>query len=224
MANVSDPPRAIDAVVFDLGGVLIDWNPRHLYRKLFPGDDRAMEAFLASVATPDWNARQDAGRSFAEGVAALKVRHPGHGALIDAYDVRWEEMLGGPIDGSVALLVDLRARAVPLYGLTNWSRDKFPVARARFGFLDWFEGIVVSGEEGVVKPAPEIFHRLLDRYGLAPATTLFIDDMAYNAEAARAMGFHAHHFRAPEGLRAELIERGLIAPPAGDQPTAQEIG
>ena len=201
---------AIGAVVFDLGGVLIDWNPRHLYRKLFAGDEAAMEAFLATVVDSEWNACQDAGRPFAEAVAEASARHPRYATLIEAYDVRWDEMLGGAIDGSVVLLDGLRWRNLALYALTNWSKDKFPVARARFDFLDWFEGIVVSGEEGVAKPDAAIFHRLLGRYGLEPRTTLFIDDAAVNAAAARGLGFQAHHFRSPETLHETLVGLDLI--------------
>jgi 2-haloacid dehalogenase len=210
MAGASQLKTSINAVVFDLGGVLIDWNPRHLYRKLFPGDAAAMELFLTTVVDFEWNAHQDAGRPFAEAVADASARHPQHASLIEAFDSRWEEMLAGPIHGTVTLLVSLRQRGVPLYALTNWSRDKFPIARARFDFLAWFDGIVVSGEEGLVKPDPAIFHRLTARYGIKPSTTLFIDDSEKNVVAARNLGFKAHHFLSPEGLRATLGECGLL--------------
>lgn len=201
---------SIDAVVFDLGGVLIDWNPRHLYRKLFAGDEAAMEHFLATVVDAEWNVRQDAGRPFAEAVAEASARHPHHAALIEAFHSRWEEMLAGPIHDSVALLDSLRRRDVPLFALTNWSRETFPVARARFDFLTWFQGIVVSGEERIAKPDPAIFHRLTGRYGLEAPTTLFIDDSAKNTDAARSLGFRVHHFRSPETLRAALDGYGLL--------------
>ncbi|MFP6741730.1 MAG: HAD family phosphatase [Alphaproteobacteria bacterium] len=201
---------SVDAVVFDLGGVLIDWDPRYLYRKLFPGDEAAMEHFLSAIIDVEWNLRQDAGRSFAAAVAEASTRHPQYASLIKAYDSRWEEMLNGPINGSVTLLDGLRRRGVALYGLTNWSKETFPIARARFDFLAWFEGIVVSGEERLIKPDPAIFHCILERYGLTPATTLFIDDSEKNVVAARDLGFHAHHFRSPEGLGAALNEYGLL--------------
>ena len=201
----------IEAIVFDLGGVLIDWNPRHLYAKLFPGDEAAMEDFLTTVTTPEWNARQDAGRSFADGIAELQTRHPDQAELIDAYMTRWEEMLGGAIDDSVAVLDALHERAVPLYGLTNWSREKFPIARTRFDFLDWFEGIVVSGEEGIAKPDPGLFQILLDRYDLDARTTLFIDDSRQNVEIAEGLGFHTHHFQTPEGLSQAIASHGLLS-------------
>lgn len=200
----------VDTVVFDLGGVLIDWNPRHLYAKLFPGNQAAMEDFLATVTTPEWNGRQDAGRALAEGVAELQARHPDRAELIEAYYARWEEMLGGPLLDSVALLDALHQRAVPLYGLTNWSRETFPIARERFDFLSRFEGIVVSGEEGVAKPDPEIFRILLDRYGLDARTTLFIDDNRQNVEIAEGLGFHTHHFQSPQGLHQAIAGHGLL--------------
>lgn len=194
MADAPPIKASIDAVVFGLGGVLIDWDPRYLYRKLFPGDEAAMEHFLSAVVDFKWNAHQDAGRPFAEAMAGTRARHPQYTSLIEAFDSRWEEMLASPIHGAVALLDSLRQRGVPLYALANWSKEKFPIARARFDFFAWFDGIVVSGEEGLIKPDPAIFHRLIERYGLEPSTTLFIDDMAYNTDAARDLGFQIHHF------------------------------
>ncbi len=143
-------------------------------------------------------------------MAEASARHPQYASLIEAFDSRWEKMLAGPIHGTVDLLDSLRQRAVPLYALTNWSRDKFPVARARFDFLAWFDGIVVSGEEGLVKPDPAIFHRLTARHGLKPSTTLFIDDSEKNVVAARDLGFQTHHFRSPESLGAALAGYGLL--------------
>jgi len=130
----------IDAVVFDLGGGLIDWNPRHLFRKLFPGDPHAMEHFLATVCTPEWNLQQDLGRPFAEGIALLESQHPERAPLIEAYRERWIEMLGGAVEGCVEILAELRERGVPLYALSNWSAETFPEARARFAFLSQFRG------------------------------------------------------------------------------------
>ena len=210
MAGQTILKTSIDAVVFDLGGVLIDWNPRHLYRKLFPGDEAAMEDFLTQVVTPEWNERQDAGRACSEAVAELNRRHPDQADLIEAYYARWEVMLGGSLDDSVALLEALRRRAVLLYGLTNWSKEKFPIARERFDFLDWFEGIVVSGEEGIAKPDPRIFHILIERYALDAHKTLFIDDNPLNVEAAQSLGFHVHHFQTPQGLQTAIAGHGLL--------------
>jgi len=200
---------ATDAVVFDLGGVLIDWDPRHLYRKLL-ADEAAVEEFLATVCTPEWNAEQDRGRPFAEGVAELVERHPAHAAAIVAYHERWMEMLGGEIPGTVAVLAELRAAGVPLYALSNWSAETFRLTRGRFPFLEWFDGLVVSGEEGVTKPDRRIFELLIERFGLVAAATLFVDDSAANVIAARDLGLDAVRFRGAGGLRRDLAARGLL--------------
>jgi len=197
------------AVIFDVGGVLIDWNPRHLYRKLFGGDDAAMERFLADVCTMDWNLRQDAGRPFAEAVADLAALHPEHAALIEAYDSRWEEMVPGPVPGSEAIVRALKARGVPLYALTNFSREKFALTRARFAVLALFDGIVVSAEIGLVKPDPAIYHHLLDCFGLAAGDCVFIDDNAQNVAAAAALGMTAIRFTSAEALARDLAGLGL---------------
>lgn len=198
------------AVVFDLGGVLIDWDPRYLYRKLL-ADEAAVEEFLATVCTPEWNAEQDRGRPFAEGVAELVERYPAHAAAITAYHERWPEMLGGDIGGTVELLAELRAAGVPLYALTNWSAETFGIARERFQFLDWFDGVLVSGEERMIKPDPAIFRLLLDRFGLDPQATFYVDDSPANVAAASELGFDAVRFTGPEQLRGDLEARGLLA-------------
>jgi 2-haloacid dehalogenase len=196
-------------VLFDLGGVLVDWNPRHLYRRIF-AEEAAMEEFLATVCTQAWNEEQDLGRPFAEGVRLLAEQFPHRAEEIRAYDARWHEMLKGPIEGSVALLGELRARGVGLFALTNWSAERFSVGRARFAFFDWFEGIVVSGEERVKKPDPRIFELAIRRFGLDPGATVFVDDSALNAAAAARLGFRAHHFVGAAGLRRALVEHGLL--------------
>ena len=197
-------------VVFDLGGVLLEWNPRYLYRKLFAGDEAAMEAFLAEVCTVEWNERQDAGRTFADAVDELMPRHADKRALIDAFGARFGEMIPGAIDGTVAILGELKRRGTPLYALTNWSSETFPPQRVRFPFLAQFDGIVVSGDEGVIKPDPRIFRILLERYAIAPHEAVFIDDNPANADAASALGVHGIHFRSPEALRDELAALGLL--------------
>lgn len=200
------------AVVFDLGGVLIDWNPRYLFRSVFRGDDVAMEQFLGEVATPEWNAEQDRGRSWADGLALLVDRHPEHRAAIEAYGTRWLETIGGPIEPTVAVLSDLRrAGRVRLLALTNWSAETFALARPQFAFLEWFEGIVVSGDERVIKPDPAIFRILVERHGLDPAGTVYVDDVAANVRAAAALGFDAIEFATATELRLELARRGLLA-------------
>ncbi len=201
-------PRSI--VVFDLGGVLIDWNPRHLYRKLFAGDDAAMEHFLTNVCTQDWNEGQDGGRSFADAAALLKADHPDKGHLIDAFGDRFDEMMSGAIEGSVEILGALRARDVPLFGLTNWSAETYPLAFRRFEFLRWFRGILVSGEVGVIKPDPRIFRLLFERFAIAPEEAVYIDDNPRNAAAATALGMHGIHFTDPPALRREIVALGLL--------------
>ena len=197
-------------VVFDLGGVLIDWNPRHLYRKLFAGDDAAMEHFLATVCTHDWHRHHDAGRSFAEGCRLLKAEHPDKADLIDAFGARQDEMIAGPIDDAVAILRDLRNLGVSLYAISNWPAEGFSSVRQRFEFLAWFRGILVSGEVGVIKPDPRIYELLIERFGVEPQRTVYIDDVEANVIAARLFGMHAIHFTTPAALREELVGLGLM--------------
>jgi 2-haloacid dehalogenase len=201
---------ATKAVVFDLGGVLIDWDPRYLYRKLL-ADEAAVEEFLATICTPEWNDELDRGRPFAEGVAELAERYPAHAAAITAYHERWPEMLGGAIGGTVELVAELRAGGVPVYALTNWSAETFGIARERYEFLDWFDGVVVSGEERMIKPEPAIFQVLLDRFGLDPAATFYVDDSEANVEAARRLGFDAVRYTGPRQLRRDLAARGVLS-------------
>jgi 2-haloacid dehalogenase len=207
---VPPAPTRRSVVVFDLGGVLIDWNPRHLYRKLFPGDEAAMEEFLANVCTVEWNERQDAGRTFSDALAELLPRHADKAHLIEAFGRRFDEMIPGAIEGTVGIVADLKRAGVPRYALTNWSAETFPPQRNRFPFLSWFDGIVVSGEEGVIKPDPRIFRVLLERYRIAPEEAVFIDDNPGNAAAAAALGIHGIHFQSPEQLRRELESLGLF--------------
>jgi 2-haloacid dehalogenase len=197
-------------VVFDLGGVLVDWNPRHLYRKLFDGDEAGMEHFLATICTQHWNERQDAGRCFADATAELAVHHPDKIALIEAWGLRFDEMMAGPIEGTVEILGELRRRQVPLYALSNWSAETFPHAERRFEFLTWFRGIVLSGHEKVIKPDPRIWHILLERYGLAAQDLVYIDDSPRNATTATELGLHGIHFTDPPALRRELQKIGLL--------------
>ena len=200
----------ISAIVFDLGGVLMDWDPRHLYRKLFGGDEAAMEEFLATVCTAEWIRQQDMGLPVADAVAQLARRFPDHAPLIKAYDKRWQEILAGPIEDSVSVLADLRQRGVPLYGLTNLPGEKFTALMERLNFLDWFEAVVVSGAVGVAKPDLEIYIHLLKTYHLVPESTLFVDDVAANVEGAKALGLAAIHFVSPAKLRSDLVELALL--------------
>ena len=207
-SSLSQPRRSV--AIFDLGGVLIEWNPRHLYRKLFNGDEAAMEHFLDNVCTTEWNQRQDAGRTFAEGIRELMPLHAERLELIEAFGKRFAEMIPGAIEGSVAVLSELKQLGVPIYAITNWSAETFPPQRERFAFLSWFQGIVVSGFEGVIKPDRRIFEILCERYRIPPEAAVFIDDVPHNAEAASKLGIHGIHFRSPDQLRGELVGLGLL--------------
>jgi 2-haloacid dehalogenase len=201
-------------VIFDVGGVLIDWNPRHLYRKLFGGDsDGAMERFLAEVCTPEWNLRQDAGRPFAEAVAELTERFPDHADLIAAYDARWEEMVPGAHDETIDIVRELKAQGTPLYCLTNFSREKFPLIRRRFDVFDLFDGIVVSAEIGMVKPDPAVYRYLVERFGLEAPSCLFVDDVEANVGAASSIGMQAVRYLSGRQLRRDLRMREVLPGP-----------
>jgi 2-haloacid dehalogenase len=199
----------IDTVIFDLGNVLIGWDPRRLYRQLIDDEER-MEWFLREVCSSEWNEQQDAGRPWSKGIAMLREQFPEHAELIEAYHLRWEETLTGPIEESVALLAELKQRGMRVLALTNWSQETFPIARQRYPFLQWFEGIVVSGEERLVKPDPRIFWCLLERYSVDPAKALYIDDSARNVAAAEALGMQGWWFRDAPGLRQRLVDLRLI--------------
>ncbi len=205
-----EPAPRIEAVLFDLGNVLIDWNPRYLYRKLFDGDEAAMEHFLANVCSAAWNHEMDAGRPVREAVRELQQRHPEQRRLIAAWETRWEETLGAAIEPSVALLGALRERGLRVCALTNWSAETFPVARRRFAFLDWFETIVVSGEVGLAKPDPAIFRLALQRCNLQAERTVFIDDSAANVAAAHALGLVPVRFRDAGQVATALRGLGVL--------------
>jgi 2-haloacid dehalogenase len=197
-------------VIFDLGGVLIDWNPRYMYRKLFNGDDAAMEHFLANICTGDWNVQQDAGRPLAEAYKLLTDKHPDKKHLIEAWGSRFDEMMSGQIEGTVAILEELYAKGVPLYALTNWSAETFPHALKRFKFFKRFRGIVVSGELKLIKPDARIFRHLLHKYDVKAEDSVFIDDAPYNVAGANSLGIHGIHFTGPAPLRQELTTLGLL--------------
>lgn len=200
----------IDTIIFDLGAVLIDWNPEYLYRKIFDNEED-MQYFLQHICTQSWNAEQDAGRSWAEATDLLVKRHPEYEAEIRAFRDRWPEMLKGPIDGSVDILKELKERGNHrLLALTNWSAETWPVAWDQYDFLQIFEGILVSGKEKLKKPDPAIYQLLTDRYRIRPERSVFIDDSVANVESAREFGIHAIHFTSPEALRTELENAKLI--------------
>lgn len=205
-------------VVFDLGGVLIRWNLRNLYRKLFAGDDAAMEDFLTTVCTPAWNERQNAGRTAAEAETEVIRQFPDKVELIRAFYSRFDEMIPGALNDVVVILEELKRAHTPLFAISNWSAETFPPQRRRFPFLDHFEGIVVSGNEGVIKPDPRIFRILIKRYRVDPETVIFIDDDHHNAAAASQLGFHGIPFRSAPALRYELAGLGLPLKRRGASP------
>jgi len=200
--------NSIQTVIFDLGGVLIDWNPRYLYRKIFETEGE-INWFLENICTSEWNDQQDAGRTFAEATEELISRHPGWEQPIRAWYDRWEETISGPIEGTVEILAYLRRSNHRLYALTNWSAESFPIARRKFEFLHWFEGIVVSGMEKTRKPFPEFYRILFNRYTIEPTRSLFIDDNKSNIEAGKDVGLNVIHFQSPQQLREDLRKFGI---------------
>lgn len=199
----------IKAIIFDLGGVLIDWNPKYLYRTIF-NDNNETQDFLDTICTGEWNEEQDGGRSLEEGTQILINKFPEQEENIKAFYGRWVEMLGGAIEGTVDIFKELKASGkYQIYALTNWSAETFPIAQEKFDFLNWFDGIVVSGTERMKKPSPQFFQLLLDRYQLKADEVLFIDDNLRNVEAARKMGVESIQFTSPEDLKLALLDRGL---------------
>lgn len=201
------------AIVFDLGGVLIDWNPRHLYRKVF-ADEAVMESFLTEVCTSHWNEQQDAGRPFAEAVDELVREHPHYATEIRMFWQRWPEMIAGAIEPTVTVLTELKESGYPLYALSNWSAETFALTRPLFAFFDWFDSLIISGAEQLIKPDPRIYALLLDRIGKPAEACVFIDDSLKNISAAQALGFQTIHFQSAEQLHREL-SRMEILPAAG---------
>jgi 2-haloacid dehalogenase len=200
---------SVEAVVFDVGGVLLDWDPRHLYRNLF-ADEAKMEWFLAEICSPAWHEPHDRGVSTAASCAELASRHPQFSDLIWAWSRRSDEMVGGVDAGSVEVLRAVRETGLGCYALTNMEAETYPLRLERFAFLGWFDGTVVSGREGVAKPDPAIFMRLLDRFGLTARTTLMIDDKKENLETASSLGMQTVLFRSSRQLRAELESAAVL--------------
>jgi 2-haloacid dehalogenase len=200
----------IHNIIFDLGGVLIDWNPRYLYRKFFNTEEE-ITWFLENICTAEWNEIQDAGRSFSEATEELVKKHPAWEEPIRAWYGRWTETIQGSVADTVEILKYFKESPYhKIYALTNWSAESFPVAFQMFDFLQWFDGIVVSGVEKTRKPFPDIYHLLLNRYNLKASETLFIDDNMVNVKGAEAAGIHALHFETPQKLRDDLIALGLM--------------
>lgn len=197
------------AVVFDLGAVLIEWDPRNLYRRIFTGDAALMEWFLAEVCPGSWNVEQDRGRSWEDAIAEATARHPGFAAEIRAFRARWPEMVPGAIAGTVDILERLHAAGVPLYAITNWAADTFAETVPRFPFLRHFRHIVVSGDLKVIKPDPAIYHALATACDLDLSTCVFIDDSPKNVRGAEAVGMTGLHYTTPARLAADLAALGF---------------
>jgi 2-haloacid dehalogenase len=206
-----NPP--LPAIIFDFGGVLLDWNPRYLYRKLFPGDEPALERFLTEIGFSEWNHLQDAGRPFSLAVAELCACHPQYCDLIHAYDENFLESVKGAIPGTVDILRRLRHSGFPLFGLSNWSAEKFRLVRPRYEFFTWFQDMVISGEVGVAKPDPRIFHLLLQQAARPAGECLLIDDAPTNISVAQTLGYQTILFHSPAQLEVELSSRGLRPAP-----------
>jgi len=201
--------QKVNYIIFDLGGVLVDWDPEYLYKKLFT-DQKEMRHFLSHICTPDWNEQQDAGRRLLEATDILVEEHPHYETEIRAFYGRWAEMLGGPIQGTVEILQTLINKKIPVFALTNWSAETYPIAHSQYDFLQWFEDIIVSGHEGIRKPFAEIYQLAGKRFGVKPKETLFIDDNLRNIKGAQAVGFQTIHFKNPTALKKELIHLGIL--------------
>ena len=195
-------------VVFDIGNVLVRWDPRNLFRKIF-AEAPAMEAFLATACSSEWFLELDAGE-ITPHVGARIAAFPHYREHLTAFDERWLETLDGAIEENVAVFARLKARGRKIYGISNYPRDKFELSRPLFPFYDWFDGLIVSGREGLVKPDPRIFALLLDRYALAAGDTLFVDDSERNVLAAREAGMEAIHFIPGVDLAKEFSRRGVL--------------
>jgi 2-haloacid dehalogenase len=199
-----------ETVIFDLGGVLIDWNPRYVFNNVFDSKEE-VDFFLENVCHGDWNAQQDKGRSFEEAIEMKIKEFPEYKDHIPLYHSRWTEMIGGPIDETVSILKELfNQRKMRLYALTNWSAETFPYAWDNFPFLRLFEGILVSGKENMIKPEAEIYQLILNRYQIDPKSSVFIDDSERNVEGANSQGIYGIHFKSPQQLRDKLVELSIL--------------
>ena len=198
----------IKNIIFDFGGVLIDWNPIYLYSEVFDNEED-MHFFLENICKSEWNIQQDAGRSLAEATQLLQEQHPDYKNEIALFYDRWEEMLGGTFDENTKLIKPLKEK-YKVYGLTNWSAETLPIAMARYDFFADLDGIVVSGDEKLIKPDPKIYQVLIDRYDAKPEESLFIDDNIDNIVAAQKIGFQTIHFTDGVDLEKELRERGIL--------------
>ncbi len=193
----------ITAIIFDFGNVLVKWDAHALYKRFFPNPE-AVDSFLREIRFPEWNAHQDAGRSFKEGIAELSVRFPQYAELIQAYDTHWDKSITQVFDGTVEIVRSLKQAGWPLYMLSNFSAEKFPLMQQRYDFLQLFDDVIISGEHKLIKPDPAIYHLTLNRIKRQASECLFIDDSLPNIETARKLGFHTIHFQSPEQLEKDL--------------------
>ena len=202
--------KKITTIIFDLGGVLIDWNPRYVYRQIFDNEEK-IDWFFENICTNDWNEKQDAGRSLQEATEELVLKHPEYEHEVRAYYGRWEEMLGGPIEETVKILkLLIDTKKYKIFALTNWSAETFPVALERYDFLKWFDGIVMSGEERTRKPFADIYRLLLNRFNVSASEAVFIDDSLCNVAGAEEVGIRGIHFQSPKQLLEALTELDII--------------
>lgn len=203
--------KNIDTIIFDLGGVLIDWNPDYVYNEVFEGDKEKLKWFYDTICTSDWNENQDAGYPLDKATEERVKMFPEHEELIRMYYGRWTEMLGEQIDGTVDILKSLIEKpGLKVVALTNWSHETFPIALDKFEFLHWFEGIIVSGTEKTRKPFPEIYHLTLERYNIRAENSIFIDDNLRNIKAAEEHGINGIHFKNPDDLKLQLKEYEIL--------------
>lgn len=203
--------NTIDTIIFDLGGVLLDWNPKYVFTDTYFDSSEKRDYFFNNICTNDWNEEQDAGRSIVDATQMLVTRFPEWEVPIRDYYGRWTEMLRGPIHETVEIFRDLKdSGKYKTYALTNWQGDLFHVALVRYNFLHWFDGRVVSGDEKTRKPFPEFYHRLLDRYSVTPQKALFIDDNLRNVKAAEELGINSIHFQSPAQLKTELKKLNML--------------
>ena len=200
----------IKAIIFDFGGVLLKWDPRNLYQRYFPNDPEGMERFFKEVDFAGWNAHQDRGRPFKEGVAVLSAKYPHYAHLIQAYQDHWIDSIVGMFDGTVEIVKQLKQMGYQLYGLSNWSTETYPLAREKYHFFDLLDDIVLSGEVGHNKPEPEIYRIMLEKIGKKAQECLFIDDSLPNINQANTMGFNTIHFTSPGQLEKDMIQMGLF--------------
>lgn len=198
----------MNAIIFDLGNVLLGWDARALYQRLLP-DPQAVDSFLEQIRFSEWNAQQDAGRPFREGVAELSRQFPQHVRLIQAYDTHWQESITGTHEGTIQIARELKRAGWSLYLLSNFSAEKFELIRKQHSFLNLFDDMIISGEHGLIKPDPTIFELTLERIGRQAHECLFIDDSLPNIEAARSLGFKAIHYHSPSQLRGELLHLNI---------------